>query len=70
MIPGLHSSGLDLELVVSPKQAQLPGLYKGHDVFLFTSRCGEGRGSLLVLVWCWCGVRLGVCFGRLAASLL
>ena len=38
MIPGLQVSGLDLETVVSPSQAQLPGLYKGHDVFLFTSR--------------------------------
>jgi hypothetical protein len=38
MIPGLQGSGLDLETVVSPSQAQLPKLYKGHDVFLFTSR--------------------------------
>jgi hypothetical protein len=51
MIPGLQGAGLDLDTVVSPSQAQLPGLYKGHDVFLFTSRCaafgcrGLGGGS-------------------------
>jgi len=38
MIPGLQGAGLDLETVVSPSQGRLPGLYKGHDVFLFTSR--------------------------------
>jgi hypothetical protein len=42
MIPGLQGAELDLETVVSPSQAQLPGLYKGHDVFFFTSRYVDG----------------------------
>eukprot|EP00775_Hariotina_reticulata_P001680 gene1680-2024_t len=37
-IPHLAAADLDLETVVSPGQAELPGLYRGHDVFLFTSR--------------------------------
>jgi hypothetical protein len=28
----------ELETVVSPSQAELPALYKGNDVFMFSSR--------------------------------
>jgi glycosyltransferase involved in cell wall biosynthesis len=41
-IPQLAAADLDLETVVSPGQAELPGLYRGHDVFLFTSRWVAG----------------------------
>lgn len=37
-VPNLPLVDFDLETVVSPGQAALPDLYRGHDVFLFTSR--------------------------------
>lgn len=37
-VPALLGSGLTLDLHVSPSQEDLPALYRGHDVFLFTSR--------------------------------
>lgn len=64
MIPGLQMSGLDLETVVSPSQAQLPGLYKGHDVFLFTSRC------VYVCVFCGAGCHFCVTFLLLVQAAL
>ncbi|KAK9831116.1 hypothetical protein WJX74_003873 [Apatococcus lobatus] len=38
MIPSLASCGLCISLHINPSQDELPGLYRGHDVFLFTSR--------------------------------
>lgn len=37
-LPVLANCGLTLDLHVSPPQADLPALYRGHDVLLFTSR--------------------------------
>jgi hypothetical protein len=59
MVPGLQDSGLDLDLAVSPQQTALPGLYRGHDAFLFTSR----RVCVCVCV-CMSGLRWLVCAGR------
>ncbi|CAL5221708.1 g3949 [Coccomyxa viridis] len=38
MVPGLATSGLRINLHISPAQDMLPALYRGHDALLFTSR--------------------------------
>ncbi|CAK0780281.1 hypothetical protein CVIRNUC_004997 [Coccomyxa viridis] len=38
MVPGLATSGLCIDLHISPAQDVLPALYRGHDALLFTSR--------------------------------
>jgi glycosyltransferase involved in cell wall biosynthesis len=38
IVPALVGSGLRLNLYINPSQELLPELYRGHDVFLFTSR--------------------------------
>jgi glycosyltransferase involved in cell wall biosynthesis len=38
LVPNLAAAQLDIEYVVSPSQEELPGLYRGHDAFVFTSR--------------------------------
>lgn len=38
MVPGLSTCGLDIYYYVSPPQSEIPKIYRGHDVFLFTSR--------------------------------
>jgi glycosyltransferase involved in cell wall biosynthesis len=37
-VPNLPLVDFELETVVSPSQAELPALYKGNDVFMFSSR--------------------------------
>ncbi|GAB4817162.1 hypothetical protein N2152v2_004208 [Parachlorella kessleri] len=37
-VPGLSTCGLKINLHVSPSQADLPSLYRGHDCLLFCSR--------------------------------
>lgn len=46
-VPNLPLVDFELDTVVSPSQAELPGLYRGHDVFLFTSRCAEQKQDAL-----------------------
>eukprot|EP00891_Asterochloris_glomerata_P003131 jgi/Astpho2/3131/fgenesh1_pg.00051_%23_96_t len=38
LVPTITGSGLCISLYINPSQEDLPGLYRGHDVFLFTSR--------------------------------
>jgi hypothetical protein len=42
LVPNLAGSLLEIEYVVNPSQEELPVLYRGHDVFLFSSRCVKG----------------------------
>jgi hypothetical protein len=37
-VPNLPLVDFELETVVSPSQAELPALYRGNDVFMFSSR--------------------------------
>lgn len=48
-VPSLSASDLDIEYVVAPAQEDLPRLYRGHDVFVFASRCGGRVCAVCVL---------------------
>jgi glycosyltransferase involved in cell wall biosynthesis len=53
LVPNLAGSDLDIEYVVAPGQDELPRLYRGHDAFMFTSRC-VAVGSVLRMLCMMC----------------